>query len=783
MAAQNSPFVEATYGWPYGSNGWDGDMNTNLVKFSYLHDRNIDAIVSSLPAIVNGKAYFNTADNRLYFDANGQRYSSVTPKWFEVTLRTTGQVYQFDGTTLNLGSTLVGFTQSGSGAVGRTSLEKLREVSVSINDFGAVPDGVTDNRLKIQEAINEVYSRGGGVVDFTAAVGFYGVGNSLWIPSGVKLKGAGGKTKASKIKRLNGMYTDLFLSGVHSEGTVTPIAGSILSFHNGIPYTSSNIGHGIAIEGLYIDGNGANAGTDPAFGASPVTYRGSNFRLFWTSGVVLNDVFSEFASNDGANISRCGRVSVTNSEFSNNFLLGGVIGDTQNGLTVSGSLYEAGLGSNDFLHLENIVAENTEDIGVVVQVRGNVATEATIPYGGTVTVSNIQTKGNTTGGTWVEVTVPTRPGVQNAVITNVISVNDGLERSSGFGVLISKKTRNVTLSNVVIRNSGSYGLVVSGGNNIIVDGVIVDGYASSPTVISGASGVFVYDELAVGTCDNLTLSNITILGGNGKAVDTYGMRVTGFISANLDNCTVNGTTYVSTVDSAGIFTAIPYLSITNSKSINSATNGFRITGFTVASLTKNIAKNSGFGNGVGAGKVGFNFGGGTNRRASIEGNMAYDDQGVPTQATGFLLGSSVSDSHVVVNNRAWGNTSAPISNLGGGALHYIHGNDFTYNGSPAVNFYNTSGVAINGTGAWDRGHITLGTNNHMFVDSFSVPRLKNSTPSSATDGFPFGLKVSVPATSTSTGAPGQWAASATFFYTYVGDGTTHSWVRSALATW
>lgn len=110
MAAQNSPFVEGTYGWPYGSSGWNTEMDLNLVKFSYLHDRNIDAIVSSLPAIVNGKAYFNTSDNRLYFDANGQRYSSVTPKWFEVVLRTTGQVYQFDGTTLNLGSTATAYT-------------------------------------------------------------------------------------------------------------------------------------------------------------------------------------------------------------------------------------------------------------------------------------------------------------------------------------------------------------------------------------------------------------------------------------------------------------------------------------------------------------------------------------------------------------------------------------------------------------------------------------------------------------------------------------------------
>lgn len=102
MPSELSPFVEANYGWPFGSDGWNTEMDGNLVKFSYLHDRNIDAIVSSLPAISDGTAYFNTTDNRLYFDANGQRYSSVTPKWFEVTLRTTGQVYQFDGSVLVL---------------------------------------------------------------------------------------------------------------------------------------------------------------------------------------------------------------------------------------------------------------------------------------------------------------------------------------------------------------------------------------------------------------------------------------------------------------------------------------------------------------------------------------------------------------------------------------------------------------------------------------------------------------------------------------------------------
>lgn len=106
----------------------------------------------------------------------------------------TGETLQAIGTIVkNLssadsdkGAALVGFKQAGSGAVDRTVLAKARE-RVSVEDFGAVGDGTTDDQAAIAAAIT---AAAGGEVLFDQKT--YRITSALGvIPDNTKLRGAG----------------------------------------------------------------------------------------------------------------------------------------------------------------------------------------------------------------------------------------------------------------------------------------------------------------------------------------------------------------------------------------------------------------------------------------------------------------------------------------------------------------------------------------------------------------------------------------------------------------
>jgi hypothetical protein len=106
----------------------------------------------------------------------------------------------------NLNLADVDFLQAGTGAVERTVQSKLRDV-VSVKDFGAVGDGVTDDTAAIQAAIDAVSAAGGGTVFIPKGIYLTG---TLTLKSHVHLVGeeraqmdAHGLDKASALLQMN----------------------------------------------------------------------------------------------------------------------------------------------------------------------------------------------------------------------------------------------------------------------------------------------------------------------------------------------------------------------------------------------------------------------------------------------------------------------------------------------------------------------------------------------------------------------------------------------------
>lgn len=69
---------------------------------------------------------------------------------------------------------------------------------------------------------------------------------------------------------------------------------------------------------------------------------------------------------------------------------------------------------------------------------------------------------------------------------------------------------------------------------------------------------------------------------------------------------------------------------------------------------------------------------------------------------------------------------------------------------------------------------------YMWYGDGGILRASTSAPETGTDGNPFGVKVAVPTTATSTGYIGQWAADASYMYVCT---ATNVWKRVALSTW
>lgn len=165
MVMKTAPFVEGKYGWDYGENGWHYGMDENILKFSFLFDRNINGIVSSLPAPVNGAAYFLTTDKRLYFAVGTSWYSTPIPLWFELVVEATGDVVRFNGDTLiSTGTTSDVVPRLEALEVTVTALQSTVNALQAKVDSGVVNEAVVAQRWKTPRTLTLTGGATGSVV-------------------------------------------------------------------------------------------------------------------------------------------------------------------------------------------------------------------------------------------------------------------------------------------------------------------------------------------------------------------------------------------------------------------------------------------------------------------------------------------------------------------------------------------------------------------------------------------------------------------------------------------
>lgn len=151
---------------------------------------------------------------------------------------------------------------------------------------------------------------------------------------------------------------------------------------------------------------------------------------------------------------------------------------------------------------------------------------------------------------------------------------------------------------------------------------------------------------------------------------------------------------------------------------------------------------------------------------------------VPDDATNLFCSLRSHESNTVGTGDIW--FGAPTLVFGSDALHPAH--VITHDDE----VFRTEDVILprDGSVEGDSPLLVLHNSRYMWADSLGAVRTSGPRPTDLeTSGTPLGRKVVVPGTATTAGVPGDWAADASYFYAYTGDGSTHAWRRVAVAAW
>jgi len=168
-------------------------------------------ILNSAGRIATGEIWLTASEN----------YKFVLADSNDVVIATWDNITGINGTGITSNASNVTYDPAGVGAVATTVQAKLREY-VSVKDFGAVGDGITDDTVAIQACLNANKSTVGPQPTVTRIIffptGTYLISSSLQVTSGQQLYGEGRKSLLKQTTGLTGQLIDLYgISGYCNE--------------------------------------------------------------------------------------------------------------------------------------------------------------------------------------------------------------------------------------------------------------------------------------------------------------------------------------------------------------------------------------------------------------------------------------------------------------------------------------------------------------------------------------------------------------------------------------
>lgn len=339
--------------------------------------------------------------------------------------------------TIALANNTVNYTQGGAGSVTRTVQSRLRDF-VSIKDFGAVGDGVTDDTAAIQAAVSFVYGAGGGVV-------FFPNNGTYLVTSTIPLR-----------------------TNVYLVGPATIKAGSI---NNVIGEATPSSAHtNVGVIDLVIDGNRTNIAfpADDADGNSLRLNQVSKsvFRNVW----IKNSVFNAISVYNSSNDNFFSDIRITDV---------GKAGSLPPVYTFNGIFLEAGSSRNQF---SNVYINVTRQYGIWIGARdadnfdnkfNNLWIASTVGDG--IRVGDDATSNKSIRPVFSNVHVlgagdigirafHTGTGSVEEMIVNGGHVQDCTNR----GILLDTNSIKCKVSSVDFRDNGDYGITNAGADNSII---------------------------------------------------------------------------------------------------------------------------------------------------------------------------------------------------------------------------------------------------------------------------------------------------------------------------